>query len=75
VSMLSFVGLVLNIIKTFWEGVPSPGFGTITSLILLLFGVLFLLLSVLAEYIGMIYVESRGRPTYIVKRERLDFDQ
>ena len=77
VSMLSFVGLVLNIIKTFWEGVPFPGFGTITSLILLLFGVLFLLLSVLAEYIGMIYVESRGRPTFIVRRDHEDelFDE
>ena len=29
----------------------------------------------IAEYIGMIYIEARSRPTFIVKRERPDFDQ
>lgn len=74
-SFLSFVGLVLSILQAVWDGVPFPGFGTITSLILLLFGLLFLLLSVLAEYIGMIYIESRGRPSFIEKRPRSDLDQ
>lgn len=68
-SFLSFVGLVLGVVRAVWEGVPAPGFGTITSLILLLFGLLFLLLSVLAEYIGMIYIETRGRPAFVERRE------
>jgi len=74
-SGISFVALIIGVVRAFIEGVPSPGFGTITSLILLMFGLLFLLLSVLAEYIGMIYIEARSRPTYIVKRERTDFDK
>ena len=74
-SGISFIALIIGVVRTFIDGVPSPGFGTITSLILLMFGLLFLLLSVLAEYIGMIYIEARSRPTYIVKRERPDFDQ
>lgn len=74
-SGVSFVALIVGVVRTFIDGVPSPGFGTITSLILLMFGLLFLLLSVLAEYIGMIYIEARARPTYIVKHERPDFDQ
>lgn len=69
-SMLSFLGLVLGAIRAVWDGVPSPGFGTITSLILLLFGLLFLLLSVLAEYVGMIFVETKARPPFIERRER-----
>jgi dolichol-phosphate mannosyltransferase len=68
-SFLSFVLLLLGAVRAVWEGVPSPGFGTITSLILLLFGLLFLLLSVLAEYIGMIYIETRGRPAFVERRE------
>lgn len=68
-SFLSFVGLMLGVVRAIWEGVPAPGFGTITSLILLLFGLLFLLLSVLAEYIGMIYIETRGRPAFVERRE------
>jgi dolichol-phosphate mannosyltransferase len=73
-SGISFIALLVGIIRAFVEGVPSPGFGTITSLILLMFGLLFLLLSVLAEYIGMIYTETRARPTFIVRRKRPDFD-
>jgi dolichol-phosphate mannosyltransferase len=41
---------------------------------LLMFGILFLLLSVLAEYIGMIYTETRARPTFILKNERSHFE-
>ncbi len=73
-SGTSFVVLIIGIIRALIDGVPSPGFGTVTSLILLMFGLLFLLLSVLAEYIGMIYTETRARPTFIVKRDRPDFD-
>lgn len=72
-SLLSFVGLVLGVVRAVWEGVPAPGFGTITSLILLLFGLLFLLLSVLAEYIGMIYIETRGRPAFVERHEHRHF--
>lgn len=64
-AALTFLSLVLNVLRAFIEGVPFPGFGTITSLILGLFGLLFILLSVLAEYIGMIYVETRSRPPFV----------
>lgn len=64
-SSLSFISLALGVVRALTAGVPFPGFGTITSLILALFGVLFLLLSVLAEYIGMTYLETRARPPYI----------
>ncbi len=73
-SGISFIALIVGVIRAFIEGVPSPGFGTITSLILLMFGILFLLLSVLAEYIGMIYTETRARPTFILKNERSHFE-
>jgi dolichol-phosphate mannosyltransferase len=73
-SGISFVALIIGVIRVFIDGVPSPGFGTITSLILLMFGILFLLLSVLAEYIGMIYTETRARPTFILKNERSHFE-
>ena len=74
-SGISFIALVVGIVRAFIEGVPSPGFGTISSLILLMFGLLFLLLSVLAEYIGMIFTEVRARPTFIVRRDRHDFEK
>lgn len=47
-------------------GVPFPGFGSIISLILLVFGVLTVLLGVIAEYISLIYEEVKARPNFIV---------
>jgi glycosyltransferase involved in cell wall biosynthesis len=70
-SLLSFVSIVLGAVQAVFRGVPFPGFGTITSLILLMFGLLFLMLSVIAEYVGMIYTETRSRPPFIIKRDRL----
>lgn len=67
-SSLSFLGLLASAGKAIWDGVPFPGYGTIVSVILLLFGVLFMMLAVLAEYIGMIYVEVRSRPAFIELR-------
>ena len=68
-AALSFAMMIGFAIRAFFFGVPFDGFGTITSIILLLFGLLFLFLGVVSEYVGMIYTEARGRPTYIVSAE------
>ena len=47
-------------------GVPFAGFGTIISLILFVFGVLTVILGVIAEYISLIYEEVKARPNFIV---------
>jgi dolichol-phosphate mannosyltransferase len=64
---LSFAMLFGFVIRALFWGVPFDGFGTITSLVLMLFGLLFLFLGIVSEYIGMIYTETRRRPTYIVR--------
>ena len=66
-SSLSFAALMGIVIRALFLGVPFPGFGTIVSLTLLLFGVLVLLLGVVSEYIGMIFAEVRHRPAFIVR--------
>jgi glycosyltransferase involved in cell wall biosynthesis len=68
-SLLSFAGLLGIVVRAFFFGVPFPGFGTIVSLMLLLFGFLFLLLGVVSEYVGMIFEESRRRPSFIVRQQ------
>ena len=55
------------VIRAIFFGVPFPGFGTIVSLSLLLFGFLFLMLGVVSEYVGMIFSEVRQRPAFIVR--------
>lgn len=64
---VSFAALVVYALRAVFFGVPFAGFGTLVSLNLLLFGLLFTLLGLLSEYIGMIYEEVRGRPTFVVR--------
>lgn len=63
ISLFSFVVLVVVWVQF---GVPFAGFGSIISLILLLFGVLTSMIGILGEYIGLIYEEVKGRPNFVV---------
>jgi polyisoprenyl-phosphate glycosyltransferase len=67
-SILSFIGFAAIVVRALFFGVPFPGFGTIVSIELLLFGLLFLMLGMLAEYLGMIFDEVRARPPFVVRR-------
>jgi dolichol-phosphate mannosyltransferase len=69
VSVLSFLFLISVVIRAFVWGVPFPGFGTIMSVLLLLFGFLFIVLGIIGQYIGLIYEEVKQRPNYIVKEK------
>lgn len=68
-SASSFVLLVGVVIRVFTQGVPFAGYGTLVSVILLMFGVMFTMLGVVAEYVGLIYDEVKRRPNFIVKDE------
>ena len=67
VSLGSVVSLLFTTFLFLFYGVPFPGFGTLVSLILLLFGILFLILGILSEYIGMIYEEVKRRPNFVIE--------
>jgi len=62
-TFLLFIGLIVRWVAF---GVPFSGFGTIVGLNLVLFSLLFMLLGILSEYIGIIYEEVRQRPIYVV---------
>lgn len=66
-AFTSLLGLVLSIVRAVAFGVPFSGYAALLSSMFLLFGFLFLLLSVIAEYIGMIFIETRGRPPFVVR--------
>lgn len=69
VSALAFLGLLAAVVLWIFRGVPFGGFGTIVSLVLLLFGVLAFMLGIVSEYVGLIYEEVKGRPNFIVSDE------
>jgi glycosyltransferase involved in cell wall biosynthesis len=65
-SFVSFLALVIMAGRFVFFGVPFSGFGTLTGLAMLSFSVLVIILGVIAEYVGLIYNEVRGRPHYII---------
>ena len=68
-SALSFVSLALCVFVWVVIGVPFAGFGTLVSVVVLAFGTLTFMLGIIAEYLGLIYEEVKGRPNFIVTEE------
>lgn len=66
---LSFLAAIVLAIDWFLYGVPFAGYGTIVALTLLMFGLVFLFLGIISEYVGMIFEEVRARPSFIVAAE------
>ena len=65
-SLASFVSIVVFVNVWLFVGVPFAGFGTIVSIAVLAFGTLTFMLGIIAEYLGLIYEEVKGRPNFIV---------
>ncbi|MDA2945936.1 MAG: glycosyltransferase [Actinomycetota bacterium] len=62
----SLLGTTFTVAGVLIFGVPFAGFGTIATVGLLLFSLLFLFLAVISEYLAIIFDEVRGRPAYLV---------
>ncbi|HRQ67626.1 MAG TPA: glycosyltransferase family 2 protein [Candidatus Syntrophosphaera sp.] len=67
ISALSFLSGIVLIIRRML-GLVAPGWTSMIVLTLFLFGLNFLFLGVVGEYLGRIFLESKQRPKYIVKK-------
>ena len=69
-SVLSVMGIMYAIYiiwRTIVYGVDVPGYASLMVFILILGGVQMIILGILGEYIGRIFVEVKNRPLYIVE--------
>ena len=66
-SMISFSMGLVYLIKYFFNHIDVSGFTTIVLLITFFSGILLLVLGIIGEYIGMIFLIASKRPQYIVK--------
>ena len=64
--------LVFEIIKTLVMGKDTPGYASTICLILFFGGVIIAMLGLLEEYIGRMYLETKGRPVYVEKESNID---
>ncbi len=67
-AFVAFCFGIFIIIKTLLYGDPVPGYPTIMVVILFLGGIQLTAIGLLGEYIGRIFVETKGRPLYIIDR-------
>lgn len=67
VSTLAFLGVGYAILGKWLDNSVIPGWASTIVIVSLPFSVLFAFLAILAEYIGRIAVEVRGRPRFIVR--------
>ena len=65
IAFLSFVGIIYIIIGAI-IGNTAEGWASMTILLCFLSGVQMISLGIIGEYIGKIYMETKGRPRYYV---------
>ena len=60
--------LIFVIAKTLILGVDVPGYASLLSLVLFFGGLNLIGLGILGEYVGRIFVETKQRPVYLVRK-------
>ena len=65
-ALLSLIGIILTIKEKLTTGTPILGYASLMSVVLFGFGLIFIMLSMLGEYIWRALEESRKRPPFII---------
>lgn len=62
-----FYGLVI-VVRTLVYGVDQPGYASMMAVILFFNGVTLIGIGILGEYVSRIFIESKQRPLYVVRK-------
>lgn len=62
----SVLYMLFTIVKTLIFGIDWPGYASLLSAVLLIGGVNLMGIGIVGEYIARIFIEVKGRPTYVV---------
>ncbi len=65
-ALLSLIGIIMVIVEKITKGTPILGYASIMSVVLFGFGAVFIMLSILGEYIWRTLEESRKRPPFVI---------
>ena len=70
--LVSFIAIIVIIVKTLAFGDPVSGWPSLACIIMFLSGIQLFFLGIIGMYISKIYLEVKGRPVYIVKETEKD---
>lgn len=68
-SIIALLNLAYTLWAKFFVSAVVPGWATAVSILSFMFGILFILIGVLGEYIGRILIEVKQRPKFIVAED------
>ncbi len=68
VALLSFIGIMWSVIVQL-TGNSVAGWASLTAILCFIGGVQLISLGIIGEYIGKIYLETKGRPRFIVEEK------
>jgi len=65
--LIALISVVWVVVRTIIYGDPVAGFPTLITVIIFIGGIQMLFLGIIGQYLAKTYLESKGRPIYIVK--------
>ncbi len=69
----AFVFFIITVMKQLVFKEAVPGYASMMSVILFCFGLTFMLLGIIGQYLAQMYLEIKHRPKYIVKESDIMF--
>ena len=70
--LISFVMIIVIIVKTLIFGDPTSGWPSLVCIIFFVSGIQLFCLGIMGEYLSKTYLETKKRPIYIVKETNVD---
>ena len=67
-AIASFIYGAFIIVRTIFYGADLEGYASLITVILFLGSIHLIVIGILGEYIGRIFIESKNRPIYLVKK-------
>lgn len=70
-ALAAFVYGLFVVVKTLVHGDPVPGYPSLMVIILFLGGLQLFAIGLVGEYLGRMFIETKRRPLYLVKRHHM----
>ncbi len=71
ISLISFIFLLFEIVKTIIYGSSPSGYPTLLAAVIFLGGIQLISLGVIGEYLGRVFTETKGRPPYFIREKNI----
>jgi polyisoprenyl-phosphate glycosyltransferase len=67
-TVITFVYAIFIIVRTLIHGIDIPGYASLLVVVLFLGSLQLVSIGMLGEYIGRIYMETKNRPLYVIRK-------